>query len=126
MQYFLLSESDVLEGLHVLLATRTAVEEPLCRDKKRGEGSSCLWHGSDVLMCDPEANEQMLHYPLSALPGLQQHMDMEVTACERHKGEDTDVFKMWHYYMHMKRYIHGHVWSKLIEKMILTLFTMIA
>lgn len=94
MQYFLLLESDVLEGLHVLLATRTSVEEPLCRDKKRGEGSSCLWHGSDVLMCDPEANEQMLHYPHSALPGLQQHMDKEVTACKRHEGEDTDVFKI--------------------------------
>lgn len=30
----------------------------------RGEDSSCLWHGSDVLICDPEADEQMLHYPL--------------------------------------------------------------
>lgn len=37
---------------------------------RRGEGSSCLWHGSDVLRFDPEANEQMLHYPLCALQGL--------------------------------------------------------
>lgn len=42
------------------------LEEPQRCDKKRGEGSSCLCHGSDVLMCDPEANEQLLHYPPSA------------------------------------------------------------
>lgn len=36
----------------------------------RSEGSSCLWDSNDALICDPEANEQMLHYPLSALPGL--------------------------------------------------------
>lgn len=41
---------------------RQLEEAPLC-DKTRGEGGSCLCHGSDVLMCDPEANEQMLHYP---------------------------------------------------------------
>lgn len=50
--------------------THTTVEEALFRDKKRGEGGSCLWRGSDVLICDPEANEQMLHYPPCASPGL--------------------------------------------------------
>lgn len=65
--------SYFLESLHVFLTrceTPTALEEPQFCDMKRGEGSSCLWHGSDVLICDPEANEQMLHYALCALPGL--------------------------------------------------------
>lgn len=67
----------------------TQLEEPPRCDKKRGEGSSCLCHGSDVLMCDPEANEQMLHYPLSAVAGLQQRA--EIKACGCHEGEDTDL-----------------------------------
>lgn len=51
-------------------AARAALEEPPFCDKTRGEGSSCLWRGSHVLICDPEANEQMLHYPVSALPRI--------------------------------------------------------
>lgn len=80
-----------LELLHVFparCATPTALEESLFCDKRRGEGNSCLWHGSDVLICDPEADEQMLHCPLCALPELQQHMDMEIKAPGCHKGGD--------------------------------------
>lgn len=58
-----------LESLHVFLA-RCATPTALFSDKKRGEGGSCLWHGGDVLICDRGADEQMLHYPLYALPGL--------------------------------------------------------
>lgn len=69
----------------------TQLDEPPCCDKKRGEGGSCLCHGSDVLMCDPEANEQLLHYPLSAVEGLQQHV--EIKACGCHE-EGTDLEQM--------------------------------
>lgn len=72
VQYFY-PFSHVSWRLHVFLTrceTRTALAGPLFCDKRRGEGSSCLWRGCDVLICDPEANEQMLHYPLSALAGL--------------------------------------------------------
>lgn len=67
----------------------TQLEEPPLCDKTRGEGGSCLCHGSDVLMCDPEANEQMLHYPLSAAAGLQRHVEIKASGC--HEGEDTDL-----------------------------------
>lgn len=53
----------------------------------RGDDSSCLWHGSDVLICEPEADEQMLHYPLCNNRILQ-HMDMGIKAYGCHKQED--------------------------------------
>lgn len=76
----------------------TQLEESRCCDKKRGEGGSCLCHGSDVLMCDPEANEQLLHYPLSAEAGLQQRV--EIKACGCHEGEKrTRINRCSHLHM---------------------------
>lgn len=96
----------------------TPLEEPLHCDKKRGEGGSCLCHGSDVLMCDPEANE-LLHYPLSAVAGLQQHM--EIKACGCHEREERarifnrcSCLRMWRW-MHPRKNVVKK-WSK-------TLFT---
>lgn len=60
-----------------------AAEEPPHCDKTRGS-RFFLQRGNHVLICDQEANEQMLHYPpptcvsVSALPGLQRHMDEEM------------------------------------------------
>lgn len=70
-----------------------AAEEPPRCDKTRGSRQLVFFsfflffrRGSRVLICDREANEQMLHYPppphvsvsLSALPGLQRHVDMGI------------------------------------------------
>lgn len=80
--------------------------------RREVQGSSCFFllfffqRGSRVLICDREANEQMLHYAptphphpprisvsLSALPGLQRHVDMGIKWLVEAMREETDAVK---------------------------------